>query len=743
MSSWGGHEQYASGRASPPRDERRRDSRHGEPNYGSYEDNVRDWEEQERLRQWDEYERARSDWERRVNEYKSADRDRYGSYNSLKRPRSPSPYERDARPRRDSYDPYGRGGRNRYDDGRRSPRRRYSPDSRYRREPTLPHPMDQDRLVPYRSFLEWYKETDPERYYLDEAATKENPSDRKVGLKARYDDFRADYNAKQVQVLFEKHHKASWFLEKYDPTEKYSDLRARVRKQGWHGALNHFLEDLEGGKFDYVSEAVKSTTTSATSEKAASQNGETQPMATTEGSEEKKEEKPLKQEDDEDKGDEDAEWGNVNGDTDEVIIPHKGHQVMIKTIPPDIGRLTLEPVVDKLTGVVSLAVGEPVARRNYYRSAWIEFGTEKEARDAMDKLAGQEVDNFRLQVTMIRSPLIARIKRTSVLVSTEKRLAEDLKTMKKLVDLLEKEADMLANYKPLAERVAQDKEGDIKMESPVKENGSSQEGHVHRGSAALQARLDKLLPITGDETDEYRLQRLTVSVDLYLNYLRSAFYCCYYCAVIADRADELQRKCVKHIRTPFNEKEMQDVTKSQKRSDREEHWFLLHDEKVETLVDRDGVDPTRFGGKDYEKELQKHLRDQYKEEDEGKYRCNACAKMFRNAGYVCKHIANKHPELVGEQFTYDTQIYNNFALDPHRIQMPPANPPPPGTGRHARDASRRDTQNGNRRGTMESAEPIRKRTPPPDAKIDPRAGQRMTYQDLDEVAGGEDIALMY
>jgi hypothetical protein len=253
---------------------------------------------------------------------------------------------------------------------------------------------------------------------------------------------------------------------------------------------------------------------------------------------------------------------------------------------------------------VSLAVGEPVARRNYYRSAWIEFSTEREAREAMDKLAGQEVgrievrcdacsrqlqvDNFRLQVTMIRSPLIARIKRTSVLVSAEKRLAEDLETMKRMVDMLEKETDMLANYRPLAERVAEDTEGDIKMASPLKENGSNHESHVHRGSAALQARLDKLMPPTDEETDETRVQRvcksfpkvwdiylsflpwisilqLTASVDLYLSYLRSAFYCCYYCAVIADRADELQRKCVKHIRSPFNEKEMQDVIRSQKR----------------------------------------------------------------------------------------------------------------------------------------------------------------------------------
>lgn len=76
--------------------------------------------------------------------------------------------------------------------------------------------------------------------------------------------------------------------------------------------------------------------------------------------------------------------------------------------------------------------------------------------------------------------------------------------------------------------------------------------------------------------------------------------------------------------------------------------------------------------------------------------------------------------------------------------MPPANPLPPGTGRHARDATRRDTHPGNRRSTIDSSEPPRKRTPPPDAKIDPRAGQRIqAYQDLDEVAGGEDIALMY
>lgn len=142
--------------------------------------------------------------------------------------------------------------------------------------------------------------------------------------------------------MFEKHRTAAWFLEKYDPTEKYSDLRSRVRKQGWHGALDQFLEELESGKFDYIFDTIKAGNSEV---KTEAQNGESQVTTKTEDVESTKDEKAIKAEEDEDKGFDDPEWGNTAGkDEDEVIIPHKGHQVMIKTIPPDIGRLRLEPV---------------------------------------------------------------------------------------------------------------------------------------------------------------------------------------------------------------------------------------------------------------------------------------------------------------------------------------------------------------------------------------------------------------
>jgi hypothetical protein len=106
--------------------------------------------------------------------------------------------------------------------------------------------------------------------------------------------------------------------------------------------LDQFLEELEAGKFDSIFDTGKAANLEI---KTESQNGETQATTKTEAVEASKEEKPIKVEEEEEKGPDDAEWGNTNGkDDDEVIIPHKGHQVMIKTIPPDIGRLRLEPV---------------------------------------------------------------------------------------------------------------------------------------------------------------------------------------------------------------------------------------------------------------------------------------------------------------------------------------------------------------------------------------------------------------
>jgi hypothetical protein len=48
------------------------------------------------------------------------------------------------------------------------------------------------------------------------------------------------------------------------------------------------------------------------------------------------------------------------------------------------------------------------------------------------------------------------------------------------------------------------------------------------------------------------LEQTVVSLDLYLAYLRAAFHTCYYCAVVTDHVEELQRKCIQHLRKPLS-----------------------------------------------------------------------------------------------------------------------------------------------------------------------------------------------
>jgi hypothetical protein len=50
-----------------------------------------------------------------------------------------------------------------------------------------------------------------------------------------------------------------------------------------------------------------------------------------------------------------------------------------------------------------------------------------------------------------------------------------------------------------------------------------------------------------------------VSLDLYLEYLRAAFHTCYYCAVVTDHLEELQRKCLKHVRKPLSKMLLEEV----------------------------------------------------------------------------------------------------------------------------------------------------------------------------------------
>jgi hypothetical protein len=160
--------------------------------------------------------------------------------------------------------------------------------------------------------------------------------------------------------MFEHHRKSPWFAEKYSPLPEFQNLRRRVRKGGWRSRIDSFLVDLEAGKFD--PDFTESEPEAVAPPKEAAVNGDgAQPDASdpvapvdegkpTEGDDEMQ----FNMDTEEDGGDPEVNRADANGKAstnnkrivrdEEVSIMPEGNQVMIRTIPPDIGRVKLEEV---------------------------------------------------------------------------------------------------------------------------------------------------------------------------------------------------------------------------------------------------------------------------------------------------------------------------------------------------------------------------------------------------------------
>jgi hypothetical protein len=67
------------------------------------------------------------------------------------------------------------------------------------------------------------------------------------------------------------------------------------------------------------------------------------------------------------------------------------------------------------------------------------------------------------------------------------------------------------------------------------------------------------------------LLQTVISLDLYLAYLRAAFNACYYCSIVTDHLEELQRKCLKHVRKPMSKMLLEEVKAAEAEKEKEKH----------------------------------------------------------------------------------------------------------------------------------------------------------------------------
>ncbi|KAF6762475.1 hypothetical protein DFP72DRAFT_956970 [Ephemerocybe angulata] len=784
MSSWSSYPPRRSRSRSPPRSSY--SSRAPHPDYGDY--NRMDWDH-DRDRGYG-YDRGREPYDYRRGRSRSPPPD-----DSRKRRRSLSPYERDRyepRPRHnDDYDTHSRS----YGGGYSSPRRGHVPPPYPpRRAPPDPHTFDYPASL--KQYAEWF------RYFHNQQAIEEDAADKAAeqeaadgskprnGIKTRWEKYKKEFAANQLSLMFEHHKKSPWFAEKYDPSPEYQALRTRVRKEGWKGRLQGFLLDLESGKFDPdlndtpPQEPTAPSSPAKQDQQSQHLNGE----STTDGvngstsaaaSSGDNDAKPNGAGDDdmqfnmdpEEEPQDDGPRTEANGKGsssntrrpgqqqqadrgEEIAAPVEGNQVMIRTIPPDIGRVKLEELCAKLPGFIYLALGDPLQKRNFYRAGWIRLRDDADMPVVLGELGEKKIEGFKLHVAHMIKPFVNRVRYAPEVASRPERLEKDLGNAKKLAARLEEEAAKLRVAKvsppgttPLAtgdgvkKEGEQDAQGDLSMADV---NGDAKEEEEEEpkenGSDAVERRVEKVMAdlkeqglVDVNDAKAYEERKIVVALDLYLEYLRAAFNTCYYCSVTTDHVEELQRKCIKHVRKPLlktaapaeeQQKQSEAASKSEEQStsateegkakedegaekvaesqkekketktfigkDRhgDERWLEWLDTKLALLINRDEVDPRDYGGKLYEEELSKAVEQHIKQEDEGKFRCKTCLKLFKATSFVEKHIANKHPELVKQ--LQELPYFNNFALDPHRINPfahPPANsgnvssqPPPQAFG---------------------------------------------------------------
>lgn len=633
-----------------------------------------------------------------------------------------SPYERDRydpRPRYgDDYDPYFR--------GHSPPRRGHAA----RRAPPDPHTFDYPASL--KQYADWFRFFFPQKAIdednADKAAEQEagDGSKPRNGIKSHWEQYKKDFASNQLKTMFEHHRNSPWFAEKYDPSPAYQKLRARIRKEGWRGRLVTFLHELESGKFD--PDLNENEPKSPVKDVPA--NGE--PKDSNSASESKVD------------GDNELQF-NADVDFDpvldidlafndrsdnkrsnkrdwdrgeEIAVAPEGNQIMIRTIPPDIGRIKLEEACRKIPGFVYLALGDPMQKRNYYRAGWVRFHEDADMILAMNELSERKIEGFKLHVTHNMRPFMNRVRYAPEIASRPDRLEKDLNNAKTLATILEEEAYKLRHMK-------------IKLEDTLKVDGDSatqdqagagdaaqdptdddEDEPMERGSDAVERRIEKIMSDIReqnviDSNDEvlWAAEKTQVSLDLYIEYLRAAFHTCYYCCIVSDHLEALHRKCVKHVRKPLSSGHFEEMVKAveaekaekeskmqedesfgkvgqdekkakTKKDDRwkrnDERWLDWLDSKIALLINRDGVDLREYGGKNYDEVLARAVDPFIKQEDEGKFRCRMCLKLFKATPFVEKHIANKHPESIKE--VEDVPYFNNFILDPYHIQ-PFSHPP--------------------------------------------------------------------
>lgn len=394
-----------------------------------------------------------------------------------------------------------------------------------------------------------------------------------------------------------------------------------------------------------------------------------------------------------------------------IEVPPRPGQVFVKTVPPSTRRKDLEEVFTKHPGFQWLALSEPSAKRSFHRVGWAQYEEGVNVQEVVSTVDSSKVDNFTFHMGVNASAIVGRIRIAPPITSTLERLETDAAHARDLARMLEEDLLDEATPAPEGEESKETAEG----ESIEKTAEDTVPGLRERGSDAVDDVVARLLAqenLDGEDLDEeQRLKKAKITLDQYLSYLRHGLTTCYYCVVPTAFPEELQRKCVAHLRAPLEDAEPPAEEEKEGEEDRaedkgeskedsaegeaqdgeaearegearerrevqskrftfptksnDERWVENLDLRVRGLLEE--VDVIEYGGRDIEDESKRLSAPYIKQEEAVKYRCKQCSKLFRAPEFVIKHLSSKHPEIFKDKLD-EFVLFNAFVLDPQHIQ---------------------------------------------------------------------------
>lgn len=447
------------------------------------------------------------------------------------------------------------------------------------------------------------------KYFSDYYHQKEKNMDDEE-LSRRYTIYKENFTHKQSQNFFEAHKNEEWFKDKYHPVESLVYREELIkRKQKMYG---EFIEKLRQGEYDNVN-------FDETEKKDSSE----------EANAEKKDENETNN-DNMDTDAEDEEKKNIN-----EAEASKSNRLFIKSIPPNVKRKELIDRCSKFEGFDYLAISDPNPQKKFHRLGWIVFKEGTNIKEAYEQFNNAKIDDFVFHLAYHQT-LPARSKTVPEIFSTMDRLNHDLEQAKNLSIALDKEVGL----------------------DKFDENGCE----------VLQEKIDEFN--NNDEYDE--IKKIKKALDLYIEYLHRVHLFCYYNASEAESTEDYDRKCPVLYRqspkTPAAATTTENDGSEKEPVETKDKICERIDNKINLRMNRpkNNEDIEKIGGRNVDNEIDKYAIRNVVKDNEKRYRCKHCSKLFKGEEYVKKHIKTKHTDLI-EPIIMEANYFNNYAQDIQKI----------------------------------------------------------------------------